>query len=100
MYKQIWGGDVKLKITIEESRDIEETEIHIKCGTLTEDLEKIIATLRLYDNIVVGTIENTSYMIKAADIFYFETTDNKIFIYTKDKVYKTTFIIVLSVFII
>jgi len=78
-----------LKITIEESKDIEETEIHIKCSAITEDLSKIIAAISLYDNIVVGVIDNTSYMIKAADIFYFETIDNRVFIYTEDKTYET-----------
>lgn len=74
---------------IEESDSAGETEIHIKCAKIDENLEKIIAAIRLCDNILIGKSDNVSYMINAADVFYFDTADDKIFIYTKEKVYET-----------
>jgi len=38
-----------LKIIMEESNDAFETEIHIKYRSMTDELEKIIAAIRLCD---------------------------------------------------
>jgi len=43
----ISGGEAGLKIVIEESESAEETEIHIKCARIDEELEKIIAAVEL-----------------------------------------------------
>jgi DNA-binding LytR/AlgR family response regulator len=79
-----------LKINIEQSEDFNDVEINIKCRNLDERLENLISTIRLYGSSVSGKKDNKTYFLKLEDILYFDTVDEKVFIYTLDSVYETT----------
>jgi DNA-binding LytR/AlgR family response regulator len=82
-------GGANLKITIDESPDIEETELVIKCKVMDSELERLISILRKNDEKIIGVVNGNSYIIDPKDIFYFETVDKKTFIYTENQVLET-----------
>lgn len=82
-------GGVRLKIQVYESSMHEETEIIIKCQTITEEIEKIMAMLRVFDLKLTGVREKETYILEAPKILYIDTVDKKTFFYTSDAVYET-----------
>lgn len=78
-----------MKITIEQSEDFNDVEINIKCPNLDERLENLISTIRLYGSSISGRKDNKTYFLKLEDILYFDTVDEKVFIYTLNGVYET-----------
>lgn len=76
-----------MRIIIEEIADHEEEQIVIRCKKLTPKISRAIEELRSQDSIFV-TASNEMQKINLDDIFYFETVDNKAFVYTEDAVYE------------
>lgn len=78
-----------MKINIEQSGEFSEVEITIKCSYIDDDLEKLISRLRLYGSSISARKDGKVYFLKPDDILYFDTVDEKVFIYTMDNVYET-----------
>lgn len=78
-----------MKINIDQSSAYEEVEISIKCRTIDENLEKLISSLRLFNATISGKKDEKIYIIKLEDILYFDTVDEKVFIYTEEGFYET-----------
>ena len=78
-----------MKINIEQSSAYDEVEITIKCSGIDENLEKLISSIRLYSLTVSGKKDDRLYFLKPEDILYFDTVDEKVFIYTADSVFET-----------
>lgn len=79
-----------MKINIDQSNAYDEIEINIKCRIIDENLEKLISTLRLFHSTISGKKDDKIYILKLEDILYFDTVDDRVFIYTNDGVYETT----------
>ncbi|MBE6587432.1 MAG: LytTR family transcriptional regulator [Ruminococcaceae bacterium] len=77
-----------MKIEIIQNEGCKETEITIKAKYIDEELSEILACLSLIGNTVAGVKEGVVSFIPLRDIYYFESVDNKTFIYTKDDVYE------------
>jgi len=77
-----------IKINIDEK--YAETEITINCGAMNDELEKVIATLRVLDCKLTGTLNNQTHILDASRILYIDTTDGKTFFYTENDVYETS----------
>ena len=77
-----------MKITIDYDSSINETEIHIKCASMNEQIENFISELCLNDSKMVGYIDDEAFFISLSEILYFEAVDSKIFFYTKDNFYR------------
>ena len=86
---RLFLGGVKLKITIEESPNNTETEVIIKCSTINDELQKIIAMLKSTEERIIGFVNGTTHFLEAKDIYYFESVDKKTFIYTHSLVLET-----------
>jgi DNA-binding LytR/AlgR family response regulator len=86
---EIDGGGYQLKLVIDQSLESKEVEITIRCGLIDPDLERLIAQIRLYCFSLTGKKDGSSYLIKLEDIFYFESTDEKTFIYCSKEVYES-----------
>lgn len=78
-----------MRITIEQLEDFNDVEINIKCHSVDERLENLISTIRLYGSSISGRKDNKTYFLKLEDVLYFDTVDEKVFIYTLDSVYET-----------
>lgn len=81
-------GCGNLKLTIAQSLEQKEVEITIRCGLIDPALEKLIAQIRLYSFSITGKKDGSSYIIRLEDIFYFESIDEKTFLYCEKDVYE------------
>lgn len=72
-----------MKLLIDQSPDYEDVQIIIKCGLIDPQLEKLIAQIRLYSFSVAAKRDGKTCMISLEDIYYFESVDNRTFIYTQ-----------------
>ena len=78
-----------MKIKLETDSDLKETEVVIRCQEFDEETERLLSTIRLFANTIIGKKENKTFIIKPEDICYFDTQDNKVLLYTCDSVYET-----------
>lgn len=78
-----------MRIRVEEIANLGETEVVIRCETRDGSVDKIVGILeRLEDSLLVRK-EGRSYRIVPRDILYFESVDDKVFVYTRNDVYET-----------
>lgn len=77
-----------MKLTIEQSEQYSTTEIFIKCGQIDFALEKLIKEIRLYGFSIIGKKDGETHSIKIEDIYYFESVDEKTYIYCEKNVYE------------
>ncbi|MEF9959141.1 MAG: LytTR family DNA-binding domain-containing protein [Niameybacter sp.] len=80
-----------MKVTIEEVEDLKETEISIRCKHITPELLNFINDLACHNQKIVGVDQQESFLIEPNDIYYIESVDDKVFAYTKDRVYLLSF---------
>jgi len=78
-----------LKININVDNRFTETEITINCEQMSEELEKVIATLRILDLKITGSKNNQVYILETSNILYIDTVDKRTFLYTKTDIYET-----------
>ena len=80
-------GD-RMKVTVEKNEKYLEPEIIVCCSQVDRILQDVISFIGIADKSIVGEINGEYCFIPINDIFYFESVDKNIFIYTSDKTYK------------
>ena len=80
-----------MKIIIEEIKNIIETEIVVRCQENNEEVGKIVASLRLFDQTIIGKKDANKHILTLGEIGYFEGVDDKVFCYTDKDVYETSY---------
>ena len=82
-----------MKININVDEQFSDVEININCGKLTEDVEQIIAAIRMSSKqlVVTNAQLGENVILDAKDIAYVEAIDRKCFIYTEDNVFETSY---------
>lgn len=78
-----------MKIIVEDREADEEDTIVIRCKELDDDLLKLIYNLKMGKEKIVGTKDGKMSMIEPDSIYYFETVDNKVFLYCEKEVFET-----------
>lgn len=78
-----------MKITINIDETFNETEININCNQLTPDIENVIATLRMMNQQMLVTKDDTNYLLDVSSISYIEALERKTFVYTEDAIYES-----------
>ena len=61
----------------------------IKCYEADEQVHKLKRHIEAFDSRLQGRLDGKIYFICHDDILYFESVDNRTFIYTADNVYET-----------
>jgi len=79
----------RMRIIIEEPKEDREDEIIIRCRNLNDEMLQIIARLRLRESMVTGYLGESIMRVPAIDIFYFESVEGKVFLYTQNQVYES-----------
>lgn len=79
-----------MKITINESEDIDDLEIVVNCKRVDENLLKMIAAIRAFDRKITGTRDGKLFVLDVDAIYYFESVDKKTFIYLYKDVYESS----------
>lgn len=80
-----------MKITIEEITDGEEESLTLRCRELTPQLVQLINSLKMGKSRLVGIENDRNVLLSPEDIYYAEAVDNRVFLYTKDKVYSSKY---------
>ena len=78
-----------MKITIENIPVGSEPEIIIRCNEPDDSLLQLIYSLTSTHRKLIGFTNSQTHIINPKDVFYFESVDNKVFIYCQEKVYES-----------
>jgi len=78
-----------VKISININENISDTEIVVNCGSLTPEIEKIIATLRIIGRQITAVKDNEAYILDVEKIVYIESVDRKTFVYTEEDCFES-----------
>lgn len=76
-----------MKITLDIKAEYEQDEIIIHCREMTDEMLKIVSLANSSQKKVIGSIERQTFLLEPEQVYYFESVDDKVFIYTQDKVY-------------
>ena len=79
-----------MKIIIRQDDSADETEITVVCRQMDAEIEQILSAVSLIGNTVAGIRGDETCFIPLKDILYFESVENKVFLYTDGETYETT----------
>ena len=80
-----------MKITIDLVPGKPDTEITVSCGTLTPEIEKLLATLRILDRKLTVKKNDSVHLLDLGTVIYIEAVERSTFVYTNDQVYESDF---------
>ena len=75
-----------MKLLIEQNDMQKETEIHIKCGIIDADLQHIIDEIHISMFSVMVSKDGVIRKLSLDEIFYFESVDERTFVYSQAEV--------------
>lgn len=78
-----------MKIIINIDENISKTEITISCNQLTDEIENIMATLRLMNQQLLVYKDEENHLLDVSRISYIEALERKTFVYTEDDVFES-----------
>lgn len=78
---------MKIEINIDDK--FEETSISISCKSLTPELHKMLAMIRILDRQFVAMRDGETFLLDVSEIIYIEAVERKTFVYTNDGVYES-----------
>lgn len=78
-----------MKVSVQEIPKSEEEEIMIRCHEINEEILSLLHRLKLSQEKLAVTRQDEIHKIALQDVFYFETVDNKSFLYCESQVYET-----------
>jgi DNA-binding LytR/AlgR family response regulator len=67
----------------------EEPEIILRCNDPDENLMQLIHSIKASSKKLIGTKDGQMHILNPRDVFYFESVDNKVFIYGKQNVFES-----------
>ncbi|MEN6351685.1 MAG: LytTR family DNA-binding domain-containing protein [Syntrophomonas sp.] len=77
-----------MKIIIEDIPDGEEDQIIIRCSEINNEILQLISDIKSQQQLIIGYDKNAIHRLNPADVYYFDTVDNKTFAYCKTKVFE------------
>lgn len=76
-----------MKVTLDIDPKYEQDEIIIRCAEMSDELIKLVALAGTAQKKVMGNLEKQTFVLEPEEIYYFESVDDKVYIYTKTEVY-------------
>jgi len=80
-----------MKLTINTDERYTETEITVNCNRVSDDIDKLLAAIRLLDMKLTGCKDGRQYILEAPDVIYIDSIDKHTFLYTLNGVYESSF---------
>lgn len=77
-----------MKIIIEDKPQDEEDVIIVRCNTLDDSLLRLLQSIKSKTYKIAGIKDGKTTMIDPKDIYYFESVDNKVFLYQAKDIYE------------
>jgi len=78
-----------VKISIEKIGHDAVEEVVIRCHEVNDEILGLMSKLKTKTNELIGYDGDVIYRLKHSDVYYFESVDNKVFVYCRDKVYES-----------
>ncbi|BFH63056.1 LytTR family DNA-binding domain-containing protein [Paenibacillus azoreducens] len=78
-----------MKISIEEIDNRQDEEIIIRCHEVNEEILSLLRRIKAKNKMLIGFNEDTIHQINFSDVYYFESVDNKVFVYCRDRVFES-----------
>jgi DNA-binding LytR/AlgR family response regulator len=78
-----------MKINIIHDPQIQEPQITVTYGYLTEELRELLAEISLADNRIAGEKNGETHFLNLHDLYYMETVDGRVFLYTAKDSFET-----------
>lgn len=75
-----------MKLIVREKKECQEIQVLITCQTVDKRVERIIRQIKLTDSSITARRDGEAFKVYLDDIFYFDTTDNKTFLYMEKEV--------------
>ena len=79
-----------MKVTIDKNELYLDPEIIVKCKEVDGVIQDIISYIGIADKNMIGEIDGEMFFVPLNSIFYFESVDKTIYIYTDKQVYKSS----------
>jgi len=79
-----------MKLTINADERYTETEITVNCNRVSDDIDKLLAAIRLLDMKLTGRKDGRQYVLEAPDVIYIDSIDKHTFLYTANGVYESS----------
>lgn len=80
-----------MKITINTDERYSETEIILNCNRINDEVEKLIAVIKVFDMKFAGKKDGEQFYIDPSQIIYIESIDKRTFFYTLTDVYESPY---------
>jgi Response regulator of the LytR/AlgR family len=78
----------QVKFIMEQSLDCKETEIKVTYALLDDRLKRLIEQIKLYSFSIMAEKDGITVPIALEDVYYFDSVDNKTFLYFDKDVYR------------
>lgn len=83
MYNNSRGEKMDIKIVEHKENHI---QVIIKCRQVDHEVMKLKSHIELFEHKLSAKKENELYFVNSSDVLYFESVDNRTFLYTQDDV--------------
>lgn len=77
-----------MQVSIKRIDNLIDECVTIECVDITKDVMRIEAYVKSLGDVLFGHIEGRTYTFNLTDVIYFEAVDERVFAYTKAKVYE------------
>ena len=77
-----------MKVIVEQINRSADEQVTIKCHQVTDRVNTIVHFIQSSGKTLAGYHNERLYQVALADIFYVEAVDNRVFAYTRGKVYE------------
>lgn len=78
-----------MKINLDIDGKYDDTEVIIRAPHLNNDIERMVAMMRMIDMKIAVRKDNETYLLETDKILYIEAVDRKTFIYTNSENYES-----------
>lgn len=78
-----------MKINLDIDGKYEDTEVIIRAPHLNNDIERMVAMMRMIDMQIAVRKDNETYLLETDKILYIEAVDRKTFVYTNSENYES-----------
>ena len=78
-----------MKINLDIDGKYDDTEVIIRAPHLNNDIERIVAMMRMIDMQIAVHKDNETYLLETEKILYIEAVDRKTFVYTNSENYES-----------
>ena len=78
-----------MKINLDIDGKYDDTEVIIRAPHLSNDIERMVAMMRMIDMQIAVRKDNETYLLETDKILYIEAVDRKTFVYTNSENYES-----------